>query len=83
MEYRNSPDGQVISTPVSFNKYLGGAIHDTGMLWNTGGTFGALYYSDGVLMFRPLYSGLPYNGQNQAAAKNGVVLRWFGVMLIA
>ena len=36
-----------------------------------GGTYGAIDYNDGVLSFRPLYSGNP-----QDAAKNGVNMRY-------
>lgn len=69
--YTNTPNAQAINPPLKFKTYLWGGIHDIGITWATGGTYGAIDYNDGVLSFRPLYSGNP-----QDAAKNGVNMRY-------
>lgn len=69
--YINTPNAQAINPPLKFKTYLWGGIHDIGITWATGGTYGAIDYNDGVLSFRPLYSGNP-----QDAAKNGVNMRY-------
>lgn len=74
--YSNSPDGQLIPTPLEFSDYFGGSIHDIGMSWTSGGSYASLDYVNGRVMFRPLYAGIPYNNNTQAAAYNGVKLRW-------
>lgn len=69
--YTNTPNAQAINPPLKFKTYLWGGIHDIGITWATGGTYGAIDYNDGVVSFRPLYSGNP-----QDAAKNGVNMRY-------
>ena len=69
--YTNTPNAQAINPPLKFKTYLWGGIHDIGITWATGGTYGAIDYNDGVLSFRPLYNGNP-----QDAAKNGVNMRY-------
>ena len=53
---------------VDFKDFFAGAVVDTGIKWNTGGTFSSLSCENGNLIFWPLYSGLPYNDYSEAVS---------------
>lgn len=69
--YNNNPDGQVIIPAISFNSFFAGVVVDSGIKWNTGGTFTGVEYTDGGVIFWPLYTGDP-----QTVSKNGTNYHW-------
>lgn len=69
--YNNSPDGQAITPAIAFSTYFAGVVVDRGIKWNTGGTFTGVEYTDGGLIFWPLYTGDP-----QTISKNGTNYHW-------
>lgn len=69
--YNSNPNGQVIVPAISFNTFFAGSVTDTGIRWNTGGTFVGLSYENNSLIFWPQYTGSP-----QTVSKNGTNYRW-------
>lgn len=75
--YNSYPNGQLIVPLVDFKDFFAGAVVDTGVKWNTGGTFSSLSCENRNLIFWPLYSGLPYNDYAEAVSRNGTNHHWF------
>lgn len=75
--YNSYPNGQLIVPLVDFKDFFAGAVVDTGIKWNNGGTFSSLSCENGNLIFWPLYSGLPYNDHAEAVSRNGTNHHWF------
>ena len=75
--YNSYPNGQLIVPLVDFKDFFAGAVVDTGIKWNAGGTFSSLSCENGNLIFWPLYSGLPYNDYAEAVSRNGTNHHWF------
>nr|DAG53865.1 MAG TPA: hypothetical protein [Caudoviricetes sp.] len=69
--YNSTPNGQAIVPAISFNTFFAGFVTDTGVRWNTGGTFVGLSYENNTLIFWPQYSGSP-----QTVSKNGTNYHW-------
>lgn len=69
--YNSNPNGQAIVPAISFNTFFAGFVTDTGIKWNTGGTFAGLSYENNVLIFWPQYTGAP-----QTVSKNGTNYHW-------
>lgn len=61
---------------MAFSKALGGAIHDIGMSWTSGGSYAQLKPDGKFFWFRPLYQGNP-----QLAGSNGLDLEYLLVGL--
>lgn len=69
--YNSNPNGQTIVPAISFNTFFAGFVTDTGIKWNTGGTFVGLSYESNSLIFWPQYTGSP-----QTVSKNGTNYHW-------
>jgi len=69
--YNSNPNGQTIVPAISFNTFFAGFVTDTGIRWNTGGTFVGLSYESNSLIFWPQYTGSP-----QTVSKNGTNYHW-------
>ena len=69
--YNSNPNGQAIVPAISFNTFFSGFVTDTGIRWNTGGTFVGLSYENNVLIFWPQYTGYP-----QTVSQNGTNYHW-------
>ncbi|WP_370842445.1 phage tail protein [Megasphaera sp.] len=69
--YNSNPNGQTIVPAISFNTFFAGFVTDTGIRWNTGGTFVGLTYESNSLIFWPQYTGSP-----QTVSKNGTNYHW-------
>lgn len=69
--YNSNPNGQVIIPAISFNSFFVGVVVDSGIKWNTGGTFAGVDYLEGHVIFWPQYTGSP-----QTVSKNGTNHRW-------
>lgn len=69
--YNSNPNGQAIVPAISFNTFFAGFVTDTGIKWNTGGTFAGLSYENNALIFWPQYTGNP-----QTVSKNGTNYHW-------
>lgn len=69
--YNSNPNGQVIVPAISFNTFFAGFVTDSGIRWNTGGTFVGLSYENNALIFWPQYTGSP-----QTVSKNGTNYHW-------
>ena len=69
--YNSNPNGQIIVPAISFNTFFAGFVTDTGIRWNTGGTFVGLSYESNSLIFWPQYTGSP-----QTVSQNGTNYHW-------